>query len=280
MPVDPTSPIFWPRFTRWPRTTRIFEQCAYRLTSPKPWSTVIMLPYPSSQRTSVTTPAAGASISAPIGAATSIPSCGRARWRMGWTRSRMNALVSHPLVGMIDGVAPMRSRCLESESYASLSERTRMLARRARASTSRRAADAGLLDALVGRVQAREQAQLLLARADLVQRVAQPHHALAHPLDLVRENAVLVLERPAAGDAHPARNGGDAEHQERQRHHAADPDERLDHRLRQLDGAGSSRAVGHQHDGPASLRLLAHRPASTSRRTFPRHAAWVVRVPA
>src|SRR5881296_3572810 len=87
-------------------------------------------------------PAAGASISAPIGAVTSIPSCGRARWRIGWNRSRMKALVSHPLVGMIDGVAARRARFLESESYASFSDRTRILARRASASTSVRAARA------------------------------------------------------------------------------------------------------------------------------------------
>src|SRR6058998_540997 len=57
-------------------------------------------------------------------------------------RSRMNALVSQPLVGMIDGVAARRSRFLDSESYASFSDRTRMLARRASASTSARAASA------------------------------------------------------------------------------------------------------------------------------------------
>ena len=87
-------------------------------------------------------PAAGASISAPIGADTSIPSCGRARCRIGCTRSAMNALVSHPLVGMIDGVAARRSRCRDRVSYAWFSDRTRMLARRARASTSSRAARA------------------------------------------------------------------------------------------------------------------------------------------
>src|SRR5437879_8023258 len=57
-------------------------------------------------------------------------------------RSRMNALVSQPLVGMIDGVAARRARFLDSESYASFSDRTRMLARRASASTSARAASA------------------------------------------------------------------------------------------------------------------------------------------
>src|SRR3989442_5300620 len=71
-------------------------------------------------------PAAGASISAPIGAVTSMPSCGRARWRMGWIRSAAKALEIHPLVGMIDGVAASRSRCLASEPYASFSDRTRM----------------------------------------------------------------------------------------------------------------------------------------------------------
>src|SRR2546422_6784022 len=57
-------------------------------------------------------------------------------------RSRMNALVSQPLVGMIDGVAARRARFFDSESYASFSDRTRMLARRASASTSARAASA------------------------------------------------------------------------------------------------------------------------------------------
>src|SRR6266513_1256268 len=40
-------------------------------------------------------PAAGASISMPIGAETSMPSCGRARCRIGCTRSRLLALAEH-----------------------------------------------------------------------------------------------------------------------------------------------------------------------------------------
>src|SRR2546429_30408 len=124
----------------------ILEQCAKRVTSPKPWSSVIMLPYPSSHLTSVTMPAAGASVSAPLGP--------------------------------------------------------------------------GLLHGRVGRREPRQQPQLLLALAEAVQRVAQPGHALAHLLDLVGEHAVLVLERAAAGDVHAARDGGDAQHQERQRYHA------------------------------------------------------------
>src|SRR2546427_9708692 len=71
-----------------------------------------------------------------------------------------------------------------------------------------------------------------------------------------------------ARDAPAARDRGDPQHGERQGHHAADADERLDERLRPLHGAGGSRAVRHQHDGPASLRFLAHRPAATSYRTF------------
>src|SRR5947199_202920 len=86
--------------------------------------------------------AAGASISAPIGAETSMPSCGRARWRIGCTRSSANALESQPFVGMIEGVAAKRAWWLASESYASFRERTRMLARRFKASTSTRAARA------------------------------------------------------------------------------------------------------------------------------------------
>src|SRR5437667_74992 len=65
-------------------------------------------------------------------------------------------------------------------------------------------------------------------------------------------------------DVHPARNGGDAQHQEGQRDHAADPDQRLDERLRYLHGAGRARAVRHDHEGPAALRLLAHLFATTS----------------
>src|SRR2546426_7820535 len=68
-----------------------------------------------------------------------------------------------------------------------------------------RPADPGLLDGLVGGVQTREQAQLLLPLAELIERVAQPDHALAHALDLVREETVLVLEGAAAreiGRAH------------------------------------------------------------------------------
>src|SRR2546430_7497848 len=87
-------------------------------------------------------PAAGASISAPAFAVTSIPSCGRARCRIGWTRMDAKALEIHPLVGMMDGVAANRSRCLASEPYASFSDRTRMSARRLSASMSTRAASA------------------------------------------------------------------------------------------------------------------------------------------
>src|SRR5881296_2476905 len=167
-------------------------------------------------------------------------------------RSRMNALVSQPLVGMIDGVAARRARFLDSESYASFSDRTRMLARRASASTSARAAsacwppgpsalrlsrsdhmpaDPRLLHGRVGRREPGEQTQLLLPLTETLQRVPQPRHALAHPLDLVREQAVLVLERAAMRDVHAARNGGDAQHQEGQCHHAADADERFDEGL-------------------------------------------------
>src|SRR5213080_1019216 len=240
-------------------------------------------------------PAAGASISAPIGALTSMPSCGRARWRIGCTRSAMNALVSHPLVGMIDGVAARRSRCRDRVSYAWFSDRTRMLARRARASTSSRGqgllaipaqrleavplqpragwpADPRLLDARVGGRESREQPHLLLALAEAVQRVAQPRHPLAHLLDLVRQDAVFVFERAAAGDVHATRDGGDAQHQERQRHHAADAEQRFQERLGHLHGAGQARAVRHHHDGPASLRLLPHQPFGPHIDTYGRRA--------
>src|SRR5216684_5482649 len=122
-----------------------------------------------------------------------------------------------------------------------------------------RPADPRILDAGVGGRKPREEPQLLLTLAEAVQRVAQAGHPLAHPLNLVGEDAVFVLERTAAGDVHPARDGGDAEHQERQHNHAADPDQGLDGRLRHLNGTGRPRAVRHQHDGPASLRLLTHR---------------------
>src|SRR5881396_1802623 len=193
-------------------------------------------------------------------------------------RSRMKALVSQPLVGMIDGVAASRSRWWESESYAWLGERIdveprgeRLLAARAERleavalrPAARRPADARLLHGRIRRREASEQPQLLLALAEPVQRVPQPGHALAHPLDLVGEETVLVLERAAMRDVHAARNGGDAQHQERQRHHAADPDQRFDERLRYLHGARRARAVRHDHEGPAALRLLAHLFATTS----------------
>ena len=79
---------------------------------------------------SVTTPAAGASIGLPIGAETSIPSCGRAKCRIGCVRIEENALVSQPWVGMIEGVAARRAECVARLSAASPKERASRLARR------------------------------------------------------------------------------------------------------------------------------------------------------
>src|SRR4029077_7853082 len=73
---------------------------------------------------------------------------------------------------------------------------------------ARRPADARLLHGRVRGDEASEQAQLLLALAEAMQRIAQNRHALAHPLDLVGEQTVLILERAAARDVHAARNGG------------------------------------------------------------------------
>ena len=48
-------------------------------------------------------PAAGASMGVPLGAVTSMPSCGRATCRIGCARMDENALVNQPWVGMIEG---------------------------------------------------------------------------------------------------------------------------------------------------------------------------------
>ena len=130
---------------------------------------------------------------------------------------------------------------------------------------SGRSTDARPLHTGVGRREPGQEAHLLLPLAELVDGVGEAHQPLAHPLDLFGEQAVLVLESTAARDVDPARNGRGAQHQERQRDHAADPGQDFHDGLRQLDGAGSSRAVRHHHDRPASLRLVAHLPVATSR---------------
>src|SRR5207302_6328172 len=135
-----------------------------------------------------------------------------------------------------------------------------------------RPADARLLHVRVGRREARQQPQLLLALAEVVQRVAQHRHPLAHLLDLVRQDAVFVFERAAARDVHATRDRGDAQHQERQRQHAADAQQSFQEGLRHLDGAGQARAVRHHHDGPASLRLLLHQPFGPHIDTYGRRA--------
>jgi len=88
------------------------------------------------------------------------------------------------------------------------------------------------------RREAREQPQLLLALPEPIECVAQPRHALAHPLDLVGEQPVLIFSARLCVMFTPRENGGDAQYQEGQRHHAADPDQRFDERLRHLHGAG------------------------------------------
>jgi len=92
--------------------------------------------------------------------------------------------------------------------------------------------------------------------ADLGERVLQPDHALAHPLDLVGEQAVLPLQRATARDADPARQHRAAQDDDQQREDAAEPDQELENGLRYLHRPGRARAVGHQHDRPATLRLF------------------------
>src|SRR6266436_4202002 len=138
-----------------------------------------MLPYPSTQETSVTMPAAGASISAPIGAVTSIPSCGRARCRIGCTRIAMNALVSHPLVGLVersheDVGAPGEGIDVEPRCERLLSLRAKRLEAVTLRPGAGRPADPRLLDHRVGGCEACEQSQLLLALPEPLQCVAQP----------------------------------------------------------------------------------------------------------
>src|SRR5205807_4544029 len=89
----------------------------------------------------------------------------------------------------------------------------------------RRAADAAPLHASIGGGEPRQQAQLLLPRTELGERVPQPDEALAHALDLVRQQAVLPLERAAPRDADAARDGGAAQHEEQERDHTPDPDQ-------------------------------------------------------
>ena len=67
-----------------------------------------------------------------------------------------------------------------------------------------RSADPRLLNADVDRRESGEQSQLLLALADLAERILQADHALAHALNLVGEETVLPLERATARDADPA----------------------------------------------------------------------------
>ena len=56
----------------------------------------------------------------PVGAVTSMPSCGRFSCRIGWNRLLVNWLESHPAVGMMLGVFAKRSKllCSVSETFA------------------------------------------------------------------------------------------------------------------------------------------------------------------
>ncbi len=118
------------------------------------------------------------------------------------------------------------------------------------------APDARLLHILVNRREPGEEPQRLLALAEHVQRVAQAGEALAQALNLTREQLVLALERATARDADTARQRRAAQHEEQQRDNAADTDECLDDGLRHFYGAGGTRAVRDQHDGPATVCLL------------------------
>src|SRR4051812_9598552 len=74
----------------------------------------------------------------PIGAETSIPSWGRAMWRIGCVRIEENALDSQPRVGMIEGVAANLAVCSDRLSAASLNDMASRLARRISALMSKR----------------------------------------------------------------------------------------------------------------------------------------------
>ena len=79
---------------------------------------------------------------------------------------------------------------------------------------------------------------------------------LAQSLDLARQQLIFALERAAPRDVDTARERRAAEHEKQQRDYAADADERLDDRLRNLHGAGRTRSVGDQHHGPAALGVF------------------------
>src|SRR5438105_2065656 len=81
------------------------ERCATRVPSPHRRSSLILSPYPPSRSPPVALPAAHASLYSHTGAHTPIPSCGCATRGLACARSAMHALLTHPLVGWIVGVA-------------------------------------------------------------------------------------------------------------------------------------------------------------------------------
>ncbi len=209
-----------------------------------------------------------------------MPSCGRARCRIGWTRSRAKALVEPPFGGH-DGRECRVARALARRRVVRFVERAHQNvgaagqlihvhaggeglraidSERGQAVTLRpltaRSADTTHLHIVVHRRETSEEAQRLLALAEDADSVTQSRESLAQALDLAREQLILVLERATPRDVHAARQRGTAEDEEQQREQSADADQCFDDGLRHFHGAGRPRSVGDQHDGPAPLGLF------------------------
>src|SRR5262249_21901333 len=75
-PVLPTRPMRSPRATRSPLITSTRLRWLYIVTTPCPWSSTTERPLKKKSPVSITTPAAGATIGVPSGAAMSSPLCG------------------------------------------------------------------------------------------------------------------------------------------------------------------------------------------------------------
>ena len=135
----PTAAINWPRVTRWPVRTARREQWAKRVRMPLPCSISTARPKPLSRPAKTTVPVAGATIGVPVGATTSMPSCGRFSCRIGWKRLDMNWLESQPVVGMMLGVFANLSKLRCSVSETTSNERANVEARAISPSTSGRA---------------------------------------------------------------------------------------------------------------------------------------------
>ena len=121
-----------------------------------------------------------------------------------------------------------------------------------------------------------EETQCLLAIAECGQRVLETDEALAHALNLFREQPVLTLERATARDTDATRDGSAAEHEQDEHDHGAETEQCFDERLRHFHGSGGSRTVRDNHYRPATLVVAGHQRSAICIGTANLRAVWMV----